>query len=78
MSYITINMYISGETRQEFKILFAGLNMYVDPNSWVQHIGFFLHQNLSFKLCLEIVASFIVTVLLMFLTGDLTEQIRNT
>ena len=78
MSYITINMYISGETRQEFKILFAGLNMYVDPNSWVQHLGFFLHQKFSPKILIEIAGSIAVTAALMVLTGDLSEQVQNT
>lgn len=78
MSYVTINMYISGETRQDFKILFNGLNLYIDPTSWVQHLGFSLHQNNSLKTIFETAGSLSVTLALILLSGNLTDQLRNT
>ena len=47
--------------------------MYLDPTAWVQWVGFFLLKEISLEFLLDVIGSTTVTVVLMFLSGDLNQ-----
>jgi len=56
--------------------LVTGISLYVDPSSWGMHLGFYLCSTKKNHF-LSLIMGVGITIALMFITGDIHEQLHN-